>query len=386
MHLEEGSRFFEEARDEAEAAADNLFLFPQLCLWKDAPELVGGEFTRVKANLTRVSEGKFPFPDLLNEEVEWTAVVSPMAAEFVLPHEDGGMEYAPATDFDIAKVSTRVKAMVQGCGMVGRAYRLCGDKKPAPPSEATKDLLISKRVEPHTDENLALTQEYLDELEDSVKADVGDLFTGGREPLSKLGFDHVMETVRTSPKGSSPGPSGMVFEHFRPLLADPSEFEVFTALLNRFYKLDGSRYPRLRSWLASGREVALAKRGVPINTDLRGITICDTFTRLVSRAVAAVGRDKDVKAVVNGQHYEENEENHLRGLWSHKLGELQFGVGVRGGASAIPHLIRMALDASDPKDVALVSLDGKNAFGAMSRRKVAKAVATEFSKCGRGFV
>ena len=38
----------------------------------------------------------------------------------------------------------------------------------------------------------------------------------------------------------------------------------------------------------------------------------------------------------------------------------------------------MALDASDPKDVALVSLDGKNAFGAMSRRKVAKAVATEF--------
>ena len=98
--------------------------------------------------------------------------------------------------------------------------------------------------------------------------------------LFELDEDTFAKNVRSARKGAAPGPSGMVVEHFRPLLDNPRDVHKFFLMAEQ---LAQGRAPEVAvQAIRLGRLTALRKPGGGV----RGIVVGDVIRRLKSRTMA----------------------------------------------------------------------------------------------------
>ena len=162
----------------------------------------------------------------------------------------------------------------------------------------------------------------------------------------------VADQLRSAPKHSAGGPSRLSFDHLRePVLASEAMLQTLTKLVQRM--LDGDVPPRVTAMLADSRLIALLKpNGKP-----RPIAIGDTIRRLAGRVLLA----------------------RLTERASGVLLPHQLGVGARGAAEAILHVVNAFL-RQHPHHTLLI-FDYKNAFNCTSRAAALNAVMADETLC-----
>ena len=171
-------------------------------------------------------------------------------------------------------------------------------------------------------------------------------------------LETVAKALRSFPKGTSGGPSGLTPQ----LLKEAKEghdhnstIKCLTNLVN--FMLQGKVCQDVVSFICGARLIALLKP----NKDVRPIAVGETFRRLTA------------KVAVN-LHYHDLADHFL---------PLQVGVAVKGGAESIIHGVR-ATHARPPQgDVALMKIDFANAFNMLERSAFLDLVVKHFPGMAR---
>ena len=101
-------------------------------------------------------------------------------------------------------------------------------------------------------------------------------------PVVEFSLDEALfaRTLRSARRGAAGEPSGMTYEHLRPLLDNPRDVQRLHQLGERFASADVSQ--PIVDAVRMGRITALRKS----DGGVRGIVAGDLFRRLVSRTIA----------------------------------------------------------------------------------------------------
>ena len=187
----------------------------------------------------------------------------------------------------------------------------------------------------------------VDANEETVSADVVQDIKQGMERPSLASF---AEYLRSRPRHSGPGPSGMTFEHLRDVVRDDEG--AAHDLINLIFDIQrGDISEESRPLIVNARGVALAKeaaegQAAPSLPDIRPCGIYEVVTRLASGLLVAANRE----------------------VIAMELGDCEYGFGVPGGAEALAHAVSATLESEGFENHVTAVLDAKNAFNSIKRR------------------
>ena len=221
-------------------------------------------------------------------------------------------------------------------GLYGKASRVLCSKGLAPNTEETKRLLTEKHpaqeppVVPHS-----------------------------TSPALQLPSDFkLLDTLRSFPKGTACGPSGLRVEHL--LEATEATLPVsFTTTLQHFinFLIAGHAPLDIAPYMAGASLIALRKTDVDSPLDIRPIAVGEIFRRLAGKCVCALSSSK--ASTLFSPH--------------------QFGVACPRGVEEIVHKMRtIVADHWHDDDFVILKVDMKNAFNAVSRQAVLDECAQHF--------
>jgi hypothetical protein len=163
----------------------------------------------------------------------------------------------------------------------------------------------------------------------------------------------VVEALRSAPRKSSAGCSGLTYDHLRDAVLDDETLAAqLTTLVQRLG--DGSLPPAAAELLADSRLIPLEKP----DGGIRPIAIGDVLRRLSARILL----------------------RHCRDAIDEHFAPHQVGVGLRCGAEAV---VRSAVAFSEAnRGHARIQLDFKNAFNRMCRRRMFDSLKAHPVLCG----
>ena len=147
-------------------------------------------------------------------------------------------------------------------------------------------------------------------------------------PLLELDRDKFLQSLKTAPRVSSPGPGVFSYEHLKIMMDEEDTLEL---LYEAATSLAQAKVPSsIASALMSARLTALSKK----DGGVRGVATGCSLRRLVARALA-----KQFSS-----HFEE------------ECAPFQYALSTRAGTDYVGHLLRAATDASPTATV--LSVDG----------------------------
>ena len=149
-----------------------------------------------------------------------------------------------------------------------------------------------------------------------------------------------MAQLRSFPKGTASGPSGLSAQHLLDAIF-PGEVTVINALTSVVQLLvAGLVPPDVMPFIAGANLTALTKK----NEDIRPIAVGDTLRCLTAKCLCSLVREAAASYFL----------------------PLQLGVAVPGGAESIIHGLRATWENNDGLDIALLKVDFCNAFNCVS--------------------
>ena len=161
-------------------------------------------------------------------------------------------------------------------------------------------------------------------------------------PVLELDQKVLLSALRSAPRKSAAGPTGLTYDHLRVLLDSP---DLLHPLFHVCSLLAAARIPpSITPFLQDGRLIPLAKPGGGV----RGIAVGECLRRLVSRAIA-----RQLQAKVTPE-----------------LTPIQMGVGLPGACEVISHACRVLAEDG----ATLVKLDCSAAYDSLSRADILNAV------------
>eukprot|EP00731_Ephydatia_muelleri_P036720 Em0311g4a len=173
----------------------------------------------------------------------------------------------------------------------------------------------------------------------------------------KADFD-ILSVLRSFPKGTATGSSGLRVLHLLDVTAIPLYTPICTSLRCLVNLLAGARAPpSISKFLAGGNLVALNKTTEASKSDIRPIAVGETLRRLTAKCLCITIREK------------------ARDLFQ----PLQVGVACRSGSERIIRGLRKCIDDHwDDDDFVVFKVDMRNAFNMVSRQAILDECATFF--------
>ena len=177
------------------------------------------------------------------------------------------------------------------------------------------------------------------------------------EPVTLSPAFNILPILRSFPKGTSVGPSGLSVQHLLDAASVPLHTPIGTSLKAILNLLASGKVPvHVSTFLAGGKLFALnkSKKGSPL--DVRLIAVGETLRRLTGKCICAILRNKISFTRPS-----------------------QFGVACKAGAEKIVHSLRRCIEdnwLSD--DFVVFKVDMSNAFNMVSRQAVMDECATFF--------
>ena len=218
----------------------------------------------------------------------------------------------------------------------GLVQKACAALTQAPPVEVTEDV-VQEMVDKHP---LARDDEW---------AQWQNLRRVASAAALQVDVGTVQKALSSFPRGSGAGPSGLRPLHLKEALAPGLRDEVLrhmTAVVNLMVR--GEVPEQVQGWLCGASLVALPKP----SGDLRPVAVGETWRRLAGKALAAACAE-ETRAY---------------------LEPVQLGVGSRGGAEGIVHVVRQWLTRNRHLgNKVVVTLDLANAFNSVDRTAVLAA-------------
>ena len=159
-------------------------------------------------------------------------------------------------------------------------------------------------------------------------------------PAVEFSLDEALfaRTLRSARRGAAGGPSGMTYEHLRPLLDNSRDMQRLHQLGERFARAEVSQ--QIVDAVRMGRITALRKS----DGGVRGIVAGDLFRRLVSRTIAKQ-LAKEVEAAT---------------------APFQYALSTRAGCECVAHVIQGLCEMNPTATI--TSIDGISAYDSISRR------------------
>ena len=212
-------------------------------------------------------------------------------------------------------------------GEITRARQCLTGATPAPGNDNTFNELQRKRP-----------QEVVRELPEHVRA-----FT----PETPLVFNKeiLLKSLKTSPRGSSPGPGGCTYEHLKVLMDD---VDTFNLLHEAVTSLAQGRVPAsISKALTMARLTAVTKK----DGGVRGIATGCSLRRLTARTLA--------------KQFAKDFES--------ECAPFQFALSTRAGTDCVGHLLRAATDVNP--NATVLSVDGVGAYDHILRAAMMNRLA-----------
>ena len=209
---------------------------------------------------------------------------------------------------------------VESCvreGDISRAARLLTSSGLAPDSAETLQRLKAK----HPQSSVPLSSPCDD--------------SAGPITLERESF---LKALKSTPRGSAPGPSGLRFEHLKVCSEVRDLCDCLCGIVQKVAA--GGPGPVVGRALASARLIALAKGG----GDVRPIAVGEVLRRLVARSICI------------------QERATMADIFS----PVQYGVATPGGLDQVVHQIQAGLEAHS--DWGVFKCDLRNAFNSVSRQ------------------
>jgi len=216
-------------------------------------------------------------------------------------------------------------------------------------------ILTSNGVAPGTPDTLAQLrdpQKRPPALTEPLPAEV--LSYEARHPL-RLDKSKLLANLRSTKRGSAPGPSGARLEHLKPLLEDEGPSDAFAFLCSKYAQ---AALPSAVAAALSLCHMTALNKDAPGQTHahgassrVRGLAVGDVIRRLTGRTLA--------------QQFQQEFED--------ATAPQQFGLASHGGVEAAVHLIRTLTDA-DPL-ATITQIDGIGAYDHIKRSCMLGALA-----------
>ena len=209
-------------------------------------------------------------------------------------------------------------------GELSRACAALTEPAPLPPSQATFEQLSAHHPQ-------------------SALPDVSRLGPARPAAVPELSSEAVIGALKTFPRASAPGPSGLRADHIKETLATAHGDEVTAHLVGLCQLLAKGEAPAVVApYLGGARLHALPKK----NGGVRPIAVGETIRRLVGKVLCHATRDD------SNQYF-----------WP-----LQVGVGVKLGGEAAVHTARQWAERNaGTADKVLLKVDFQNAFNSVDR-------------------
>ena len=156
--------------------------------------------------------------------------------------------------------------------------------------------------------------------------------------LFKLDEDSFTKNIRSAKRGVAPGPSGMTFDHLRPILDSPRDTHVLFLVAEIMAR---AQIPAdIIGAVRVGRMTAFRKR----TGGVRGIVAGDALRLLIARTIAQQ-MGEAVKAAT---------------------APLQYALSTRAGCECVAHALQAMSDLNP--NATITSIDGVSAYDSISRR------------------
>ena len=171
------------------------------------------------------------------------------------------------------------------------------------------------------------------------------------------GFD-ILSTLRSFPKCTAAGPSGLRIQHLLDAALIPITTPICATLRDIVNLLaSGKAPPMVAKFLAGGTLIALNKLKDGSPPDIRPIAVGESLRRLTGKCICALIKDKA----------------------SDLFQPLQLGVACSSGSEKIIHGLRKSIeDHWMEEDFVVFKIDMQNAFNLVSRQAVLDECATSF--------
>ncbi len=168
-------------------------------------------------------------------------------------------------------------------------------------------------------------------------------------PAASFSSDDVLKALRSFPRGSAAGPSGLRPQHLLDGVREPSQRVALEALTDALNTLVSGRVPPALAPASAGAALfALSKK----DGDIRPVAVGETVRRLASKCLCAVVKDE----------------------LSEYLKPLQVGVACPLGAEAVVRVLSQYTQRHAGSDDKLVlSIDFANAFNTVNREHFLRA-------------
>ena len=234
-------------------------------------------------------------------------------------------------DDSLKYLAARVSAKLEEGDFKGAVRLASSDDTLAPMNDATFQALQEKHSPPHPDTSIPSITEL--------------------QPQHTIivAVEKVARAIQSFPTSSAGGPDGLRPQHLKDMLSDDSSRHVFLPALAFFVQLvlEGRTPTSIRPFFFGANLTALLKK----QGGVRPISVSCTLRRLVAK-------------VAGSKVMEEMGD---------LLAPQQLGFGVKGGAEAAVHALRLYLCDPNPGK-AVLKLDFQNAFNSICRDKMLDAV------------
>ena len=178
------------------------------------------------------------------------------------------------------------------------------------------------------------------------------------EPVTLGPTFNILKILRSFPKGTSAGPSGLSVQHLLDAASIPLHTPIGDSLKGIVNLMASGKVPEpVATFLAGGRLIALNKGKEGNPPDVRPIAVGETLRRLTGKCICAILRDKI----------------------SSFFQPSQFGVACKAGVEKSVHSLRRCIDENWLSgDFVVFKVDMSNAFNMVSRQAVLDECATFF--------
>ncbi|KAL5483977.1 hypothetical protein EMCRGX_G020399 [Ephydatia muelleri] len=213
-------------------------------------------------------------------------------------------------------------------------------------------MLLSGGIAPNNDTTWRLLQAKHPSCPPPVTPDVTS------EPITLSPSFNILPILRSFPKGTSPGPSGLSVQHLLDTISVPLHTPIGTSLKGIVNLLASGKVPvHVSAYLAGGKLIALDKSKEGSPPDVRPIAVGETLRRLTGKCICAI----------------------LRNKFSSFFEPSQFGVACKAGAEKIVHSLRRYIEDNWLNgDFVVFKVDMLNAFNMVSRQAVLDECAKFF--------
>ena len=177
-------------------------------------------------------------------------------------------------------------------------------------------------------------------------------------PLTLEPDFNILSVLRSFPKDTAAGPSGLRVQHLLDVASVPLPTSICSSLRQLVNILAAGKVPTsVSKFLAGGCLIALNKNKEGCPPDIRPIAVGETIRRLTGKCMCALVKDKATEF----------------------FQPLQLGVACRAGAEKVAHALRGCIEEHwMDEDFVVLKVDMRNAFNIVSRQAVLDECATFF--------